>query len=168
MLLGSRHSGKMLAYVTLSLADLYLTYALVQNSGGLIYESNPIANAWLARYGWTGLALFKLAAMLLVTLAVAYIACYRPQTADRILRFACCAVAFVVVYSFWLINSCSAKYPAQDRCSKYEDTMMIAAVAPRPAIGVSIAPNVRDQSKQFLRVSPTPVLSEAPLRKTSL
>jgi hypothetical protein len=166
MLLTNRHSGKMLTYATLSFIDLYLTYTLVQNSGGLVYESNPIANAWLARYGWAGLAVFKLAAMLLVACLAVYISFYRPQTADRILRFACCAVAFVVVYSFWLVNSCTGRYPSDER-GRYDRTMMVAAVAHRPTGSASTAPRFDDLSKPWPRISPARP-KELPLRKATL
>ena len=166
MLLRTSHSGKMLTYATLSLVDLYLTYTLVQSSGGLVYESNPVANAWLARYGWTGLAVFKLAAMLLVTLVVTYISCYRPQTADRILRFACCAVAFVVVYSFWLINSCGGRHLGAET-SAYERTMLVAADVPKYPI--RIEPRAHERSKQGPRVQPgASGFRELPLRKAAL
>jgi hypothetical protein len=104
-MLKTHHTGKLLAYVTLSFADLFLTYSLLQKTDGAVYEGNPIANAWLAAYGWAGLAAFKLVTMLLVAAVAAYISFYRPQMAGRLLGFACCAVAFVVAYSCWLANA---------------------------------------------------------------
>jgi hypothetical protein len=98
------HLGKLTVYVALSFADLFLTYTLLHKTDGA-YEGNPIANAWLAAYGWAGLAAFKLAAMLLVTAVAVYVSIYRPQIAGRLLGFACCAVAFVVLYSCWLANA---------------------------------------------------------------
>jgi hypothetical protein len=98
------HLGKLAVYVALSFADLFLTYTLLHKTDGA-YEGNPIANAWLAAYGWAGLAAFKLVAMLLVTTVAVYVSIYRPQIAGRLLGFACCAVAFVVIYSCWLANA---------------------------------------------------------------
>src|SRR5438132_14279001 len=98
MLLKTIHSGKLVTYVTISFADLYLTYSLIQNSHGAVYEGNPIANAWLTTYGWKGLAAFKVSAMLVVAAVAVYVSLHRPQMASRLLGFACCAVGFVVIY----------------------------------------------------------------------
>jgi hypothetical protein len=96
---------KLVVYALLSATDLLLTYRLVKQTGGVIYESNPIASAWLHAYGWVGLAVFKLAAILLVAGVAIYVGRRRPATAARLLSFACCAVAGVVLYSCWLANS---------------------------------------------------------------
>jgi hypothetical protein len=86
----------------LSVADLGLTYALIQQGNGEVYESNPIAEAWLNSYGWTGLALFKLAIILVVAAVAVYVSLSRPRTGGHILTFACLAVALVVGYSVHL------------------------------------------------------------------
>jgi hypothetical protein len=96
---------KLFVYALLSATDLLLTYRLVQHTGGVVYESNPIANAWLHSYGWMGLAVFKLAAILLVAGVAIYVSRHRPATAARLLSFACCAVAGVVLYSCWLAHN---------------------------------------------------------------
>src|SRR5262249_55702607 len=98
------HLGKLTVYVALSFADLFLMYTFLHKPGGA-NEGTPIANAWLAACGGGGLAAFKLAAMLLVTAVAAYVSIHRPQIAGRLLGFACCAVAFVVLYSCWLANA---------------------------------------------------------------
>jgi hypothetical protein len=64
-----------------------------------VYESNPIAEAWLSSYGWAGLALFKLAIILVVATLAAVVSLSRPRTGGHILTFACLAVASVVGYS---------------------------------------------------------------------
>jgi hypothetical protein len=96
------HPGKLALYGTLSFADFYLTYRLLQQGGGHVYEGNPIANAWLAAYGWSGLLVFKLMAVVLVATAAMFISVTRPQTAGRLLAFACLTVSVVVVYSTYL------------------------------------------------------------------
>jgi len=98
------HPGKLSLYLTLSLADLFLTYRLLQEGGGRVYEGNPIANAWLVAYGWRGLVMFKLLAMLLVGCMAAYVSLYHPQKGGHILQFACCALGLVVIYSCSLMR----------------------------------------------------------------
>ena len=91
--------GRLLIFGTLSFLDLALTYHLLQRGGGRVYESNPVANAWLSSYGWIGLALFKLLTMGLVIVVAVVLSARRPRAATSILTFACSAVALVVVYS---------------------------------------------------------------------
>jgi hypothetical protein len=88
-----------LLFVLLSGADLALTWWLLGGSGGEVYEANPVANWWLARAGWAGLAGFKAALVLLVLGLAAVIGRHRPRAADGVLCFACAAVAAVVLYS---------------------------------------------------------------------
>jgi hypothetical protein len=97
--LSSLHPGKLLLFTSLSAADLCLTSSLLQHGGGSIYEGNPIANAWLHSYGWTGLVIFKVMAMAVVIGTCAFISLSRPRAGGLVLVFACAAVAVVVVYS---------------------------------------------------------------------
>jgi hypothetical protein len=99
------HPVRLALYTLLSVADLGLTYALIQQGNGEIYESNPIAEAWLNSYGWTGLALYKLVIIVIVAAVAAFVSLSRPRTGGHILTFACLAVALVVAYSVHL--SCS-------------------------------------------------------------
>jgi hypothetical protein len=96
------HPVRLTLYMLLSLADLALTYALIQQGGGEVYESNPIAEAWLSSYGWTGLALYKLVIIVIVAVVAAFVSLSRPRTGGHILTFACLAVAVVVTYSVHL------------------------------------------------------------------
>lgn len=98
------HPGKFALFGVLSVADLLLTLRLVHASGGQVYESNPLASAWLELYGGTGLAIFKGLALLLVAGVVLYIALHRPRAAGKILGFACVATGAVVVYSCFLVG----------------------------------------------------------------
>lgn len=93
------HSGKLLLFGLLSLADLILTMHLLQRPGGQVYESNPIANAWITSFGLVGLALYK--SLMVVTVAglCLVISRYRPAAAGRILRLGCVATGTVVLYS---------------------------------------------------------------------
>lgn len=96
------HPGKLTLFGLLSLADLFLTRHLVHSGEGGVYESNPLANAWLESFGWTGLAIFKALAMLLVVVVALFITLHRPRTGGKILGFACLVTGLVVVYSCYL------------------------------------------------------------------
>jgi hypothetical protein len=96
---------KLLLFVLLSLADLVITCSLIARGGGAIYETNPVANAWLDAYGWKGLALFK-AGMVVVIVGIAVlVSVYRPQTSARLLGFACLTTFVVVVYSCYVARA---------------------------------------------------------------
>ncbi len=108
------HPLRLSLYAVLSAADLGLTYALIRQGEGDVYESNPIAEAWLSAYGWAGLAVFKLVIVLIVAALAAFVSLSRPRTGGHILTFACLAVAGVVGYSVHLSFSedLNAKYIA--------------------------------------------------------
>ncbi len=96
------YSRKLLLFSLLSAADFFFTWYLLRQGGGQVYESNPVANAWLATYGWVGLLIFKLSMVLLIGTLAVIISFYRPQTSDRLLKFACFVTGGVVIYSFFL------------------------------------------------------------------
>jgi hypothetical protein len=96
------HPAKLILFALLSVADLFMTWQLVQASGGKVYESNPVANAWLVSFGWTGLTVFKALSMVMVAAAAIYVSLYRPRIGGGILIFACAATAYVVGYSCYL------------------------------------------------------------------
>jgi hypothetical protein len=100
--------AKQSLFTLLSLADLALTWWLVKQSAGHVYEANPLAHWCLARAGWAGLACFKAAIVLLVLTLVGLIVRRSPATADRLLNFACAAVALVVLYSTFLCGTTRA------------------------------------------------------------
>ena len=105
------HPCRLCIFLMLGVADLGLTWKLIHGGHGHIYESNPVAGAWLERYGWPGLAVFKVLAMFLVGLSAVYVSWYRPRTGRRILTFGCLVTAGVVVYSCFLLGSLS-RHPA--------------------------------------------------------
>jgi hypothetical protein len=86
-------------YVILGAIDFAETYSLVQRGDGTAYESNPFAASWLKDYGWRGLAIFKIAATLVVTTTVLIILRYRQRTAAVVATLACISVLAVAVYS---------------------------------------------------------------------
>jgi hypothetical protein len=95
---------KVVLYTLLSLADLGLTWFLIYTGQGTIYESNPIAGAWLASYGWAGLAFFKLLCVGLAIVISLLLALKLPKAGARVLTFAIVATAAVNIYSLALIG----------------------------------------------------------------
>jgi hypothetical protein len=95
--------GRLTLFALLSLADLCLTWVLLRSGGGLIYESNPLANAFLMRFGWAGMILFKVADVLFVAWLALLLAIYRPEAGCRVLTVACSLVGVVVLYSGCLV-----------------------------------------------------------------
>jgi hypothetical protein len=91
-----------LLFVALNLADFFLTWRLVDGSHGAVVESNPVANWWLTTLGWSGLAAYKVAIVVLVGTVIRVISCKRPRTGGRVLAFACSTLLAVVLYSCWL------------------------------------------------------------------
>jgi hypothetical protein len=92
----------LLAFVLLSLADLFLTWKLIRQENERVIESNPIAGWWLDTYGWGGMTAFKLGAIAMIGGLTAGIACRRPRTAELILVFACGAQSAVAMHSVFL------------------------------------------------------------------
>lgn len=90
------------AFILLSLADLVLTRVLLVQSGGDIYEANPVASTIITQLGWSALTLYKLALVSLVSGIVLFVGHYRPVTARRLLLFACMLMTGVVTYSTYL------------------------------------------------------------------
>jgi hypothetical protein len=98
-------SAKQSLFTLLSLADLALTWWLLEQSDGQVYEANPVARWWLAQGGWWALACFKAAIVLLVLGLATVIHRSRPALADRVLYFACAIMVAVVLYSTTLCRT---------------------------------------------------------------
>ena len=94
----SLHPGKQALFVLLSAADFAMTWLLLERLDGGSYEANPVADWWLARHGWAGLALFKALVVGVVLSLATVIALRKPRTAGHLLRLACAIVGVVVVY----------------------------------------------------------------------
>jgi hypothetical protein len=94
---------RLLLFASLSLADLLLTWVLISQSNGAVYESNPIAGAVLAKFAWPGLAAFKFVAFAVVVCLAALIARQRPALGARVLTFACSTLGGVTIYSCSLL-----------------------------------------------------------------
>jgi hypothetical protein len=86
-------------FAALSAADLLLTWHLLTNTGGAVYESNPVAQGFLDRFGWAGLAAFKAAVVAVCLGACVVVSRHRPRVARSVLTFGCAVLAVVVLYS---------------------------------------------------------------------
>jgi hypothetical protein len=103
------HPRKLSLFALLSLADLALTCFLLGRPGGGAYEWNPVASWWLIRFGWAGLAGFKLGILLLIAALILVVSRSRPRAAGRLLTFGCVALLAVVVYSGSLVRGVRAQ-----------------------------------------------------------
>ncbi|MBX9581591.1 MAG: DUF5658 family protein [Gemmataceae bacterium] len=90
-------------FVALSAADFTQTYALIHTGDGAVYEANPVAAPWLERYGWHGLAVYKLAAVLVVAGVVVVLAGRNRRAAAGVAGMGCAALLAVTLYSRDLI-----------------------------------------------------------------
>jgi hypothetical protein len=98
------HPCKLALFAVVSVADLLMTWQLIQATNGQVYETNPLANAWLCSFGWGGLAVFKGLAVFLVMLSAICVSLYRPKVGSRILVFASSVTGAVVLYSCYLCH----------------------------------------------------------------
>jgi hypothetical protein len=97
------HRRKFILLALLSLADLVLTWWLLELPSGGVCESNPLAAWCLECQGWGGLALYK-AATVLVGGGLLVVYCrHRPRAGKHALTLVCSLVAAVVVYSGCLV-----------------------------------------------------------------
>ncbi|HEY3788128.1 MAG TPA: DUF5658 family protein [Urbifossiella sp.] len=90
-------------YIVLSVVDYIFTFALIQLSGGLAYESNPVAAAFLNHHGWYGLAAFKAAGVLVFVGTVGVLTIRRRWVGAAVATFGCAVLFSVVSYSNKLI-----------------------------------------------------------------
>jgi len=118
-------------FAILSAADLLLTSALLRANVGA-YESNPVAAACLEQYGWGGLALYKIGAVVAFAGAVALLIRRRPKVGAAMVTLACLILLSVTSYSHRLLMD-----------SHRENTQLSLTEGPmeRP-IALSSAPDV--------------------------
>lgn len=88
----------LVVFTLLSISDFVLTFALILSKRGA-YESNPVAAAWLEKYGWRGLAGFKSLSALVVMIALGMVCWKRPRFGAWAVFVACAAMLAVAVYS---------------------------------------------------------------------
>lgn len=98
----SRHSVRIVLFLILSVLDLLLTWRLLRQGDGCVYETNPLANACLNSFGMSGLVCYKLATVANTLALCSIISLYRPAASRFVLTFACCVLTGVVLYSSYL------------------------------------------------------------------
>ncbi len=110
--------------LTFAVADIVLTRSLLTADHGSMsfYESNPIANWFLTRFGWMGISLFKVATIAVLLGVVVVIARSRPRTGKNLLTLGILAQIVVVLYSANLMAS-SAKQAQEEFV--YDDAVII-------------------------------------------
>jgi hypothetical protein len=119
MMLRLPHAGKHLVFVLLSLSDWVLTWAVIRNGLGHVYESNPVAAWFLHCQGWAGLALYKAAMVLTSSSLSTVISWRRPRTGGLVLSLGCGVSAAVVLYTGYLYLACAGPLD-EDRNARQE------------------------------------------------
>jgi hypothetical protein len=94
----------LVCYALLSVVDYALTSALIEASDGVVYESNPVAAAFLDSHGWPGLAAFKIAGVLAFIAAVGVLSLRRPRLAAGLVAAGCAVLLSVTTYSHRLLG----------------------------------------------------------------
>jgi hypothetical protein len=90
-------------FAVLSVADLGLTWWLLRDGSGEVYEANPIAAQILESAGWLGLACFKGLVVGMVLGLLVFVARSRPRLAHAAVRLGCVLMILVVGYSGALV-----------------------------------------------------------------
>jgi hypothetical protein len=95
----------LIVFGLLSLTDFTQTFALISTGNGEVYESNPVASAWLEQHGWLGLGIFKAGTVAVFVGAAVLVARRRPHTGVGVAALGCAALLAVTGYSHDLLSS---------------------------------------------------------------
>jgi hypothetical protein len=117
------HLTQFIVFTALNVADLALTWFLLERSGGHCYEANPVASWLLVSFGWAGLAGFKLASIVVVAALVLMVSRTRPRTAGGILNFGCSVLVGVVFYSGYMVREEEAMSATLGQLEKQQDSL---------------------------------------------
>ncbi len=101
-------------YSLLSIADFVLTYTLIETSESGVYESNPVAAAYLENHGWLGLAMFKLGGVTVFVGAVGLLTARRPRLAAGVIGLGCAVLLGVTSYSYNLLKDARRELANRD------------------------------------------------------
>jgi len=105
MVLRTYPVSRLLIFLLLSATDLAFTYLLVgKMPPGMFREGNPFADAWLARFDWNGLLIYKVIASALFVVTVVYIGTQQPRKAQFLSTFGCLVLGGVLAYSCYLVH----------------------------------------------------------------
>ena len=94
----------LMLFSILSFCDLFLTWLLLQCPNGRFQEGNPLAAAWLSRYGWSGLIVYKVLMAVTFMGASLYVCHSQPRKGDRLVNTGCLLIGAVLAYSYYLIQ----------------------------------------------------------------
>lgn len=108
-------------FVFLSGVDWLMTFTLLQSDPSA-FEANPLAAACLKRYGWSGLAVYKTAGVVVFAVAVGLIARRRPPVAGGVVGIGCGMLIVVTSYTHGLI------------CQNYREENQFAATEWMPVV----------------------------------
>ncbi len=108
-------------FVFLSGVDWLMTFTLLQSDPSA-FEANPLAAACLERYGWSGLAVYKTAGVVVFAVAVGLIAQRRPPVAVGVIAVGCAMLIVVTSYTHGLI------------CQNYREESQLAATEWMPVV----------------------------------
>jgi hypothetical protein len=92
------------AFALLSATDWLLTYTIL-NSFPTAIETNPLAAACLEHAGWSGLAVYKVATVLVFVSGTYLLLKRRPPVAAGLVALGCTALVSVTLYSYNLIST---------------------------------------------------------------
>ena len=87
-------------FILVGVLDIFLTYMLLRFGA---VEANPIANFFLARWGFNGMIAFKMVSIALVSVIAQVIAQFQMTTARKLLIYGTVVVGIVVLYSTLLL-----------------------------------------------------------------
>jgi hypothetical protein len=90
-------------FVVVSAMDVFMTYILLSQEGGMFIESNPVARYFIAGWGIKGMVYFKFGMVAFVCILAQIIARHKPRVARWLLLGATAVVSLVVVYSLRLL-----------------------------------------------------------------
>lgn len=97
-------------FLIVSVLDVLMTCLLLEDLTGvtgrvIFYESNPVANYFLAGWGLAGIIYFKFAMVAFIEVISHLVALKNVSAARRLLEFGTLAVSVVVIYSMLLLVS---------------------------------------------------------------
>jgi hypothetical protein len=90
--------GALCLFFVLSMTDLLMTYSLI-HSDSAVYEGNPVAAEWLAKFGWAGLIALKVITCFVFIWICSFLASRNSKLAHVLATVGCLLVAAVILYS---------------------------------------------------------------------
>ncbi len=90
-------------FVIINMLDVLMTHLLLRT--GSFYETNPIAQIFIGKWGLAGMAIFKLFLVAFVLIIANVVAIWRVGTARKLLYFGSALIGTVVIYSVYLLSS---------------------------------------------------------------